>query len=100
MAVFTPEIINYGESLNVNVTLMGDATGIVVVSVGNLSQSVDVNGGIAFAAFSSLSAGNRLVNVSYPGDGHYNSVSAVKAVIRTVIIRKRYRHKSHAYVKL
>ena len=72
--------IEYGENLIVEVNLNKDATGNVIISIGDISQSVKLVNGSATATFSSLTSGDKVINVNYSGDDKYYSGSASKNI--------------------
>ena len=72
--------IEYGENLIVEVNLNKDATGNVIISIGDISQSVKLANGSATATFSSLTSGDKVINVNYSGDEKYYSGSASKNI--------------------
>ena len=72
--------IEYGENLIVEVNLNKDATGNVIISIGDISQSVKLANGSATATFSSLTSGDKVINVNYSGDDKYYSGSASKNI--------------------
>ena len=63
--------IGFGENLTVTVNLDNDATGNVVVSVGNIHQSVEIVDGSAIISIPSLTGGVKTINVTYGGDDNY-----------------------------
>ena len=72
--------IEYGENLIVEVNLNKDTTGNIIISIGDISQSVKLVNGSATATFSSLTSGDKVINVNYSGDDKYYSCSASKNI--------------------
>ena len=62
-----------GDSVDFNVNLNSDASGNVTVTCDGRTGTVDVINGKATVTFASLTFGNKTVEVSYSGDGKYNS---------------------------
>ena len=74
MSVFAGDI-NYGETVQVFITLPADAWGNVTVSVSNQSQVVEIVDGQATANISGLAPGDYKVKVEYNGAGNYSKIS-------------------------
>ena len=66
--------IVYGEVLNVNVSVNSYATGYVNITVGNVTERVDLINGKANAVFTTLNAGLYKVNVGYCDEGNFKPV--------------------------
>lgn len=72
--------IKYGENLVVKVNLNKDAKGNVIVSVDDIHQSINIINGSATATISSLTSGDKVINVRYLGDEKYNYCTASKNI--------------------
>ena len=83
----TPQItiladdIKVDEDLKIKVILPKDATGNVVVTVGNDSKTFNLIDGVGECSFSDLSAGIQIIKVNYNSNNkNYNSSSASKVI--------------------
>ena len=67
--------IEVGEDATITVTLPGDATGNVVITVDNKNYTVAIKDGKAVQTISGLKAGEYTITVNYPGDNNYRTIS-------------------------
>ncbi|MDO5832751.1 MAG: Ig-like domain-containing protein, partial [Methanobrevibacter sp.] len=72
--------ITYGQNIKVQIDLNKDATGNVIVSVGDASQIANTKDGSASVEFSDIGAGVKTIKVVYDGDDNYLNASESKSV--------------------
>ncbi|WP_405289907.1 Ig-like domain repeat protein, partial [Methanobrevibacter sp.] len=75
--------IEHGENLEVSVKLDNRATGNVIISIDDITQSVKIINGSATTTISSLTSGVKTINAKYDGDANFNSVMSSKNITVT-----------------
>ena len=72
----TVDDITYGENATFTVTLPSDATGILNITVGNMTFTADVGNEPIIAEISGLDIGTYIANITYTGDLKYLPANA------------------------
>ena len=72
--IFNNESI-FGEDININFEINGDATGNVTFTIGNITKTAAVVNGKANATITGVVPGNHTLTVYYSGDNRYDSLT-------------------------
>jgi hypothetical protein len=70
--------IDVGQVAKINVTLPEDASGTITVNVNGTKYVADVINGSAIVSIPNLGNGVHELNITYSGDGNYNTISTVE----------------------
>ena len=66
----------FGEDINIDFEINGDATGNVTFAIGNITKTAAVVNGKANATITGVVPGNHTLTVYYSGDNRYDSLTA------------------------
>ena len=78
--------INVGDTLEIEVSLPDDATGIITVEIDGKNYTAPVKYGKAIIHIPGLTAGNKVAKIYYSGDDHYSPIEdSVKFKVNKIL---------------